>query len=114
MSLEPLSLHNLYLWISRAISCMNSRLQFYEPCSALGEFPLIMRQGVHMHHVGPAYHISPHIIVLFTYVPGTLKSTWMGQSGMKGWPVQLKFYQPLCPIHVDLRVPGTYVNKTMI
>jgi hypothetical protein len=35
-------------------------------------------------------------------------------SKMKGWPVQLKFYQPLSPIHVDLRVPGTYVNKTMI
>lgn len=41
--MDSLNIGNLYLWISRAISCMNSRLQFYEPCSALGEFPLIMR-----------------------------------------------------------------------
>jgi hypothetical protein len=39
-----------------------------------------MFRGVRMHHVGPAYHISPHIIVLFTYVLETLKSTWMGQK----------------------------------
>lgn len=38
-----------------------------------------------MHHVGPAYHISPHIIVLFTHVPETLKSTWMGQNGWQNF-----------------------------
>ena len=35
-------------------------------------------------------------------------------SKMKGWPVQLDFCQPFCPIYVDLRVSRTYVNKTMI